>query len=84
MNKIQLLVTQFISFLEKSEESIYSESSPSEIIKDLKFCIEGNKIDKKKLSFIILPTNALQDISIDNGWGDKFCELSSELGKLLK
>ena len=84
MNKIQLLVTQFISFLEKSEGSIHSESSPSEIIKDLKSCIEENKIDKKKLSFIILPTNVLQDISIDNGWGDEFCELSSELDKLLK
>ena len=78
------MITQFIFFLEKSEESIYSELLPSEIIKDLRLCIKGNKIDKERLKFIILPTNSLQDISIYNGWGDEFCELSSELDKLLK
>lgn len=34
------------------------------------------------LKILIAPTGSLQEISIDNGWGDDFIEISSRLDKL--
>ena len=63
---------------------MYADRTPKELINDLKSCIQGNEIDTKKLKFITLPTNSLQDTLIDNGFGNQFCDLANKIEYLLK
>ena len=75
--------TAFISLLVRcreltlaSEESIYADSSPAEIVAILDQAITSvearGPIDTDKLQLLFAPTGALQDTSIDNGWGNEF------------
>ena len=79
IDEIKLLVNQLISLLEKSEESIYAGVEPSEIIMNLQSCILDDKISQEKLTCILLPTASLQETAIDNGWGDKYSDITKEI-----
>jgi hypothetical protein len=37
---------------------------------------DSQAIDISRLSFLFAPTGAIQETSIDNGWGDDFLRLS--------
>lgn len=81
-DKILFLIEQLSQYLSNSDcyEAVDVQSELNAIILALK---ANSKEAKKKLSFIIAPTNMLQDISIDYGWGDEFIEISDEIDKCL-
>lgn len=55
-----------------SVEDIIQELE-SEIVK----AKNSQPIDLKLLSTLFAPTGAIQEISIDNGWGDEFLRISA-------
>ena len=42
---------------------------------ELKKIKKPQQIDLKRFSYLFAPTVCIQDISIDNGWGNEFIEL---------
>lgn len=58
-----------------------------EVIKDLDFYIKQLKQKDKsvieELKILFAPTGAFQEISIDNGWSDKYLELANRFDELL-
>ncbi len=69
-----------LSFLRQSESSNWAGLSCEEVIKQLE--VEMNKaknsqiVDLHKLGYLYAPTSSIQEISIDNGWGNEFLEMS--------
>jgi hypothetical protein len=61
-------------------------SNSAEFIREYDLIVEdfkrGTQDGLYKLQFLFAPTGVLQDISIDNGWGEKFIELSGRFDEL--
>ena len=57
----------------------------AELLKEIDSYIEraaiGDDSITKDLSYFFAPTGSLQEISISNGWGEKFIELSTVIDK---
>ena len=69
-----------IALLQKSESSGWSSMSVDEMIRRLEAEIRKAQ-NRKPLDVILLdrlfaPTGAIQEISIDNGWGTRFLHIS--------
>ena len=79
-NKLNNKLNKLIAYLEQSKESIYTHLTPKDVIKHIK----RNRANKKEIEFLLVPTGALQEIAIDNGWGYEFNDLANEIEKLLK
>lgn len=81
------LLEQVINHLDNSEETYWSPLTPNEvkeiIEKEVQHLIDGQVVNKEQLILQFLPTSTLQDISIDNGWGDEYIVLSSKFDKLI-
>ena len=70
-----------LALLRESESSLYGSLSVEEVIRQLEEELgKGRKsqpVDMCRLQYLFAPTGSLQEISIDNGWGDKFLEISN-------
>jgi len=81
MENLTKALEQTILFLRQSEDSLWSSLSVDEIIEQLENELSkiknSQKIDVKRLSYLFAPTGSIQDVSIDNGWGNEFIELSN-------
>jgi hypothetical protein len=69
-----------ISLLQKSESSAWSSMPIDEIIRRLQSEMEKAR-NRKPLDIVVLdrlfaPTGVIQEISIDNGWGTRFLQIS--------
>jgi len=71
-----------IKYLENSNDCIYSNETVSELIDRMKLLIKNNDINELKIIFS--PTNSLQDIAIDNGWGDEYCNIAKSIDRFIK
>ena len=73
---------------ENSEETGYSHLTTGEVTNQLQAAVtcldEGRQPDFDTLSILFAPTCSLQDIAIDNGWGDDFLVLAAEFDKTSK
>lgn len=92
MNKNQkliLLIHELQSFITPNTDVFWStynhvheiQSKLNQIVSDL-----TNQLDiHKQIKLLIAPTGDLKEISLSNGWGDQFIEISnkieSELGR---
>jgi len=69
-----------IAHLRKSESSIWAGRSVEEIVQDLESELAkaqtSRRLDTDLLKSLFAPTGAIQDTSIDNGWGDEFLRIS--------
>ena len=74
-----------LSYLLNSESSNYSHISVDEVIERLRFEIsvvkEIHQVNQELLRLLFGPTGPIQEISIDNGWGDDFLKLSEIVDK---
>ena len=61
-----------------SVEAIYGDRS--EALSDIEALLKSPS--KNALTALIAPTANLQDLSIENGWGDEFNELAAKLEAL--
>ena len=75
-----------ISHLRKSKSSIWAGISVDEIVQELESEIaraqNSRSMDTNLLRLLFAPTGAIQDTSIDNGWGDEFLRISEVVDKL--
>ncbi len=66
-----------------SEESIWTNTSKSRIETVLSDAImalgKGDTIDSRDLQFLFLPTGAIQETAVDNGWGGEFLALAESV-----
>jgi hypothetical protein len=69
-----------ISYLRQSQSSDWAPMPVEEIVRRLEVEVVKAKnakpIDVNFLDRLFAPTGALQEISIDNGWGTKFLRIS--------
>ena len=79
-----------IKLLDKSEDSAWSNYSVDEAKEILQCELENYKQNREitpsgrsQINFLFLPTSALQEISIDNGWGDEYLEISDIIDRFL-
>jgi hypothetical protein len=73
---------ELISLLSALNESDYAALIPQEMIEyavNARYALITGDVSKyrKLMKSIVVPTGSAQDISIDNGWGQRFLELCS-------
>ncbi len=76
-----LVVLEFKKMIDSNTDIIWSKyNSVDELIIEIENLLEGlREIDHstiEKIRLMIAPTGSLQEISISNGWGEKFIELA--------
>jgi hypothetical protein len=80
IEKLISALQEAISFLHNSQSSDWANMSVENIIQELESEIVKAKnsqpIDSKLLSILFAPTGAIQETSIDNGWGDELLRIS--------
>jgi len=78
--KLISALEETISFLHNSQSSDWAPMSVEEIIQQLEAEIakikKSQPFDARLLGFLFAPTGAIQETSIDNGWGDDFLRIS--------
>jgi hypothetical protein len=79
-----------IALLENSEDSAWANYSVREAVEILQSALESCRQTQKisssgrsQINFLFLPTGALQEIAIDNGWGDEYLEIAAVIDKYL-
>ena len=77
---------RLLAHVRSSGASPWATEDPTDIASDIERLIaaleRGHGIDRAKVRWLLLPTGSLQEIAIDNGWGDAFVELASVLDGL--
>lgn len=68
--------------LRRSEESLYAQQTPvqaaSAITREIDSLTRANTFaDPDELRLLFAPTGALQEIAIDNGWGEAFLRIAA-------
>ena len=83
MSELIAAFERIVEHLKKSKDSALSNKTAVEAEKilesELKRLKDGRQFSffgKSKIKFLFLPTGALQEISIVNGWGDEYLEIS--------
>ncbi len=80
VERFTFALQETISFLRQSESSEWSSMPIDEIIRRLEAEISKARnlkpVDVDLLDRLFAPTGAIQEISIDNGWGTKFLRIS--------
>ena len=70
-----------IAFLRNSQSSAWAQMSVEEIVQALEAEITklmiSQPMDAKLLGFLFAPTGAIQETSIDNGWGNDFLRIAA-------
>lgn len=79
-------VLKTIELLQNSLDSPFSHSSVADVIAilqkiQLQFEQTGLE-DKPTLNALFAPTGPIQEIAIDNGWGNEFLSLAAEIDKI--
>lgn len=82
-------LVRLASLLDESEPSAYANKTPHELAKVVASNLASMKSsgvlsDSKKMNGMFLPTASLQDIAMDNGWGDQYLALASQFDTCLK
>ena len=88
--EIEKLITaleETIRLLKNSQSSDWASMSIKEIIQELESELAKAKsskpIDTKLLGLLFAPTSAIQETSMDNGWGDDFLRISKVVDDFL-
>jgi hypothetical protein len=87
VEKLISALEETLSFLQNSQSSDWAHMSVKEIITRLENEISKAKnlqpMDAKCLRLLFAPTGAIQETSIDNGWGNDFLRISEVIDELL-
>jgi hypothetical protein len=70
-----------------SQTSAWAGEEAAQIAHQLRDAIaaleSGRSVDRTRLEVMFAPTGAIQETSIDNGWGDEFLSLSQVVDRFL-
>ena len=82
LNIAKASLNRTIELLSESEESAYALKKPEAIVFILNETLDKLNEDNieqvlSEISILFAPTGDIQEISIENGWGKEFLELST-------
>lgn len=90
MDELISAFEEIITLLKKSEDTIWANYTVEEAVEILQIELANYKqtqtlseSGKYSINLLFLPTGALQEISIDNGWGNKFVKIADVFDKYL-
>ncbi|MDH3232680.1 MAG: hypothetical protein OEQ29_04080 [Alphaproteobacteria bacterium] len=87
MSELADLLRECLVHIERSADSMYAGQSAADIAEMFRAAIakleRGEPINKGALKILFLPTGDLQEISIDNGWGDEFVALAARFDRAI-
>lgn len=90
MDELVSAFEEIIELLDKSEDTIWANYTVEEAREILQTELENyrqthelSESAKYRINFLFLPTGALQEISIDNGWGNKYVKIADVFDKYL-
>jgi hypothetical protein len=90
MDELITAFEEIIELLDKSEDTIWANYTPAEAKEMLQTELENYKkthelseSGKSDINFLFLPTSALQEISLDNGWSSKYIKIADIFDKYL-
>lgn len=90
MDELVSAFEKIIELLDRSEDTIWANYTVAEAGEILQTELENYKQTQKlsdsgkyRINFLFLPTSALQEISINNGWGDEYVKISGIFDKYL-
>jgi hypothetical protein len=70
-----------------SQPSAWMAGSLEELTAQLRAAVaaieSGTPVNRDELRLLFAPTGPLQDLSIDNGWGDEFLSLAQQMDAFL-
>lgn len=80
--KMIKVLSHLIDFLSESEPSAYASKTPNELAQVVAANLESMKVSSllsspEQMNNMFLPTASLQEIAMDNGWGNQYLELAS-------
>jgi hypothetical protein len=83
-NELRAPLERLCSLIRASEDSLFAIDDTSQLLKQLekevKFLKTHGRIkNPSAIKFMLLPTNSLQDIAIDNGWGEEYIKLADQI-----
>jgi hypothetical protein len=85
--KLIFALQETISYLRKSQVSNWSPMPVEEIIRRLEAELtkaqNAKPMDVNLLERLFAPTGAIQEISIENGWGARFLRLSEAVDEFI-
>jgi hypothetical protein len=77
-----------LELVESSRTSAYAHDSVEDVARLLRSAVQalesGAPLDRSSLAVLFAPTGAIQDTSIDNGWGEEFLALSEVVDGFLE
>ena len=86
MQKIVKALEKTLMFLRQSEDSLLAKYSVSELIETINTQLDKartfQQVDAEVLRKLFAPTSSLQEISMANGWGNEFIEISRTIDQL--
>ena len=75
-------------YLLVSEDSAWSSKTPEEVIyifdESIVLLEEDKNINKSELELLFAPTGNIQEIALDNNWGNEYLDLSLEFDRNIK
>lgn len=90
MQKLIFALEKTVFLLKSSEDSIWSNQTAVEakaiLEKELDKLKKTGKFSffgKSKIKLLFVPTGALQEISIDNGWGNEYLQISEVVDEFI-
>ena len=76
------ILEQVLLFLDKSEDSIWSDMEVSETVElinnQLTLIKNTSKVSVSKFYYLFLPTAPLQEIAMENGWVEEYLKLAEQ------
>jgi hypothetical protein len=85
--KILTTLKRALELVGASRSSVWAGGSLEEIAAQLRAAIAAVEsrtlLDRDELRVLFAPTGPLQELSIDNGWGDEFLSLAQQVDAFL-
>lgn len=85
MSNLRDALVRTREFLSRSEDSYHAHISATLLVGELDDFISrldrGSFVDRQRLRYLFAPTAAIQETSIDNGWGEEFTKLAKVVDK---
>ena len=85
-SELQRLLEQTIAYVDKSDVELFSSRSSNELKREISQYLDelkaGRIRDIRIFEMLFAPTSPLQELSIDNNWGNEFCEIAGQFDSL--
>ena len=87
IEKLLSALEKTLSHMQRSASSEWASKSVDELSRELEMNIvairSSGNIDEGRLRFLFAPTAPIQEVAIDNGWGEDFLRLAEIVDQII-